>query len=336
MNDIFSPVNYKNLENLLNETNYDKNETEFLVDGFKNGFDLGYRGPTNIKQKANNLKFTIGNKTELWNKIMKEVKAKRYAGPFEEIPFDNYIQSPIGLVPKDQGKKTRLIFHLSHPRNKEKGESINGNTPEELTKVKYPSFDDAVKLCLEQGIGCFIAKSDMTAAFRHFGIKKNFWKFLVMKAQHPKTNKWYYFIDKCMPFGASISCSHFQRFSNAIAHIVKTKTEMPNINYLDDFFFAALLKITCNNQVRAFMNVCDSIQFPISQEKTFWGTTRLTFLGLLIDTVLQMIFIPTEKLTKTLVKINKILDRKSKKNNPERTPRINRYAELLGQSNSPR
>ena len=31
---------------------------------------------------------------------MKEVKVKRLAGPYEEVPFENYIQSPIGLVPK--------------------------------------------------------------------------------------------------------------------------------------------------------------------------------------------------------------------------------------------
>ena len=47
---------------------------------------------------------------------MKEVKEGRYAGPFESIPFDSYIQSPIGLVPKDGGKDTRLIFHLSYIR----------------------------------------------------------------------------------------------------------------------------------------------------------------------------------------------------------------------------
>ena len=55
-----------------------------------------------IKQNAPNLKFQgVGNKVILWNKIMKEVKLKRFTGPFERIPFENYIQSPIGLVPKD-------------------------------------------------------------------------------------------------------------------------------------------------------------------------------------------------------------------------------------------
>ena len=113
---------------------------------------------------------------------MKEVQQKRYAGPFEEIPFENYIQSPIGLVPKDGGKKTRLIFHLSYPRNSTTKTSVNASTPEELKKVNYKEFDEAVKLCIKLGKGCAIAKSDMSAAFRHFAIKKSQWQYLVMKA----------------------------------------------------------------------------------------------------------------------------------------------------------
>ena len=147
LDNIYTPVDASKLEQLLLMSYYNKEEISFLVDGFKNGFDLGYRGPeTNIQQESQNLRFTIGNKTELWNKVMKEVKEKRYAGPFPYIPYDNYIQSPIGLVPKDGGKKTRLIFHLSHPRDESKGTSVNGSTPEHLTKVTYKDFDDAIKL----------------------------------------------------------------------------------------------------------------------------------------------------------------------------------------------
>ena len=98
LENIETPVNVPMLHKLLIETNYNNEETKFLVDGFTNGFDLGYRGPIQIKQQSKNLKFTIGDKIELWNKVMKEVKEKRYAGPFPEIPFENYIQSPIGLV----------------------------------------------------------------------------------------------------------------------------------------------------------------------------------------------------------------------------------------------
>ena len=308
-----TPVNSDNLEQLLNESGYDKDKTNYLLEGFRNGFDLGYRGPEQIQQTSANLKFVIGNKTELWNKVMKEVKEKRYAGPYKQIPFENYIQSPIGLVPKDGGKKTRLIFHLSFPRDKQKGFSVNGNTPKEITTVKYPSFDDAVRLCLNEGKGCAVAKSDMSAAFRHFAMAKRWWKFLVMKAQNPKDNQWYYFIDKCMPFGASISCAHFQAFSDAIAHIVSHKTKKDNVNYLDDFFFAALLRYICNNQVKVFLDICEKIKFPVSMEKTFWGTTQLSFLGLMLDTVNQMICIPVEKILKAKELISMTLN-KPKKN----------------------
>ena len=155
---------------------------------FTNGFSIGYNGPKDVKLTSPNLKFReVGDKITLSNKVMKEVKAKRYARPFEKIPFDNYIQSPIGLVPKDGGKDTRLIFHLSYPRGR--GTSVNANTPEHLCKVKYPDFNKAVQICIREGKKCHIAKSDIKSAFRNLGIKISHWKFLVMKAESPLDGK---------------------------------------------------------------------------------------------------------------------------------------------------
>ena len=142
---ILSPVDFKQFSRLLEISGYNPEKIEFLIDGFKNGFSLGYVGPDDIKQTAPNLKFRgVGNKTILWNKVMKEVKFKRYTGPFEEIPFsDAYIQSPIGLMPKDNGKDTRLIFHLSYPKGTDK--SVNANTDKYLCSVQYPDFNQAVQ-----------------------------------------------------------------------------------------------------------------------------------------------------------------------------------------------
>ena len=282
-----------------------------MTKGFSEGFDLGYRGPPNVKLTAKNLKFTIGSKCELWNKVMKEVQAKRYAGPFTQIPFEHYIQSPIGLVPKDGGKKTRLIFHLSYP--KDGTTSVNYNTPKELCSVNYPDFDEAIKLCIKCGIGCKIGKSDLTSAFRHLCMAPKWWKYLVMKAQSPFDGKTYFFVDKCMPFGSSISCAHFQAFSDALSHIVGFFTGKENINYLDDFLFAALLTALCNGQIQTFLEICSVINFPVSLEKTFWGTTCLTFLGLLINTKLQLVLVPIEKVNRATNTIQILLKRPSKK-----------------------
>ena len=128
-----TPVDPDKLEQLLLKYRYNRQKTQFLVDGFRNGFNLGYRGPIdNIRRDAPNLKLNVGNKTILWNKVMKEVKLKCFAGPFLRNPYPNYIQSPIGLVPKDNGKDVRLIFHLSYARN---GDSVNSQTPKEMCSV---------------------------------------------------------------------------------------------------------------------------------------------------------------------------------------------------------
>ena len=100
--------------------------------------------------KSPNLKLSVGSEVDLWNKVMKEVKLKRFAGPYkeEEIPFEYFIQSPVGLVAKDGGKDTGLIFHLSYPRNK--GTSVNANIPVERCTVRYPDFSEAVRLCTKE------------------------------------------------------------------------------------------------------------------------------------------------------------------------------------------
>ena len=121
LQEIVTPVDTVKLGKLLRSSQYDETKTQFLLDGFTNGFSLGYQGPQNVKLTSPNLKFRVGNRVILWNKVMKEVKLKRFAGPFRRIPFEYYIQSPIGLVPKgNDGKEFRLIFHLSYPRGQGK------------------------------------------------------------------------------------------------------------------------------------------------------------------------------------------------------------------------
>ena len=103
-------------------------------------------------------------------------------------------------------------------------------------------------------------------------------------AKSPLQCRFYYFVDKCMPFGSSISCAHFQAFSNAISHVMTVKTGKKNVNYLDDFLFIAFLRWVCNQQVQSFLDICSQIPFPVSMEKMVWACMMIVFLGMLIDT----------------------------------------------------
>ena len=318
MEDIVTPVDPDAFENLLLESNYEPEETNFIVSGFRFGFTLGYDVTHKVQVRSQNLRLTIGDHVDLWNKVMKEVKLKWYAGPFADIPDqyqDDFIQLPIGLVTKDNGKDTRLIFHLSHPRSKN-STSVNANTPKNLCSVKYPDFSDAVQMLntiLDEAGQCFIGKSDAKSAFRNLSILKKFLRYLIMKARSPLDGKWYYFVDKCLPFGVAISCLHFQHVSDGIAHIIRFKTGKDLINYLDDFLFAAYLRALCDQQIQTFLDVCKEIGMHISLEKTFWADTSLTFLGLLLDTILRIVGVLCDKLAKGRNMIQTVLDKECSK-----------------------
>ena len=312
--DIVTPVNVTVLEKLLIQSKYCTQKTKYLIKGFTEGFQLEYEGPRDQTRKSKNLNLRVGSKTELWNKVMKEVELGCYAGPYKEneLPFSHFIQSPIGLVPKDGGRKTRLIFHLSHPRNGNYS-SVNECILKEKCMVAYPDFEEAVKLCLQEGKSCKMGKSDMSSAFHHVPISSFDWNLMTLKAEHPISGVVFYFFDKCLPFGSSISCTIFQVISDAISHLVSFRTRKRNINYLDDYFFAALKKLVCDWQVDTFIQVCEEISFPVALEKTFWGTTVIVFLGLLLDSERQVVCIPVEKIQKTLEMIAFFLNGRNKK-----------------------
>ena len=319
------PIVIPELQKLLQASHYDSEKTKFLIDGFQKGFGIGYEGPENRRDTAKNLPLgEIGTKTDLWNKVMKEVKLSRYAGPFtlEELPFKNFIQSPIGLVPK-AGGQTRLIFHLSYNFNN-RNCSLNAETPAEKCSVKYRDLDHAIKNCLKllqlanekatKGMVAmiFYSKADLKLAFRILPVLIAHRKWLILMAENPLTGERCYFVEKCLPFGASISCALFQEFSNALQYIteflIKKKDRITN--YLDDFLFIALLKLECDQMMDRFLRMCKEINCPVSEEKCEPASEMMVFLGILLNGVLHCLCIPEEKRLKAVNQLRLILSKK--------------------------
>ena len=331
LENLHTPVQGSLLVSMLKKANYNPQEISFLEEGFANGFDIGYKGPTDRQSTSQNIPLRVGNATELWNKLIKEIRLKRVAGPYDRIPFNNFIQSPIGLVPK-AGGQTRLIFHLSYEFGIEKHQwSVNKSTPHELCSVQYEDIDCAVKTCVkvkqlkmknhcslyfcsdEEGNEyIFIGKTDIKSAFRLLLLNRRSWRWTVMKARNPMTGDWQFFIDKCLPFGASISYSHFQRFSNALKFLIQHRTAMNTINnYLDDFLFVAVTVLLCNYLISQFLELCEQLGVPISMEKTEWAATKMIFLGILLNGVTMTLVIPEEKRIRAVNLINSILSKRN-------------------------
>ena len=136
--------------------------------------------------------------------------------------------------------------------------------------MRYNDIDTAVRFSLKvlEWLGnttpLWYGKSDIKSAFRLLGLKLGVWWLLIMAAVNPDTNQLWYFVDKCLPFRASISCSHFERFSNSLAHIWQfwcsansVTSYTPTVtNYLDDFLFVTCSEEICNQLVKEFLDMC--------------------------------------------------------------------------------
>ena len=136
-----------------------------------------------------------------------------------------------------------------------------------------------------------------------------------MKARDPLTNKWKFFVDKCLPFGSSISCSHFQRFSNALSHIMQRKLKIPRriTNYLDDFLFIARTLRRCNYLINKFLDLCKHLGIPVSMDKTEWGSEMIIFLGILLDGKHLVLAVPEDKRVRATNLLTELADEDKKK-----------------------
>ena len=115
-----------------------------------------------------------------------------------------------------------------------------------------------------------------------------------------------------MPFGCAIACSTFEKFSSFLYWVLAKSCNSPNIiHYLDDFLFAGSRDTShCTQLAESFQTLCQQFGIPINSSKIEGPTSKLTFLGLCVDTVTQTIFIPTHKCSELQTALTSLLQSK--------------------------
>ncbi|KAM3928086.1 uncharacterized protein RB166_006214 [Leptodactylus fuscus] len=257
-----------------------------LSDGFVFGFFIPFI-PSDQPYFSRNLKSARDLPSVLRDKIYKEVSLGRIVGPFSSPPFHNLRVSPLGIVPKKESGKFRLIHHLSHP----KGSSVNDGISRSLASVSYVSFDRAVSLLRVAGPGALMAKSDIESAFRLLPVHP------VLPVLGCSMDGQFYF-DSCLPMGCSISCHFFELFSSFLEWVVRYETKSRSIiHYLDDFLFVGpAFDSRCQFLLDSFRSLMSRFGVPLSPEKTVGPTTVLSFLGIELDSVSMVFRLPGDKL----------------------------------------
>ena len=289
-----SPININNLAEAL--TNYpNRNLANYLINGFIYGFDIGYSGNI-VSSLPQNLLSARNNPAAVTSAINKELSRKHTSGPFRDPPFSCLHCSPLGAVPKKDGTH-RIILDLSSP--------INAGIDHDEFSVKYSSFDDAVDMVRFLGLNCEMGKIDIKHAFRLCPVRPVDWPLLGMFWEN------FYFVDTRLPFGSRSSPYIFNTFADALTWIIINLFAVPYLlHYLDDFFLA-----DNKNNLSKYMHTTKEafawLGVPLAPEKSEGPTTRITYLGIQIDSAAFTISLPEDKLTSLKLELSHWSTRRS-------------------------
>ncbi|KAM9323990.1 LOW QUALITY PROTEIN: uncharacterized protein PAF06_020242 [Gastrophryne carolinensis] len=210
----------------------------------------------------------------------------RYDEQFRQRMSD-LVVSPLGVVPKKERGKFRLIHHLSFPR----GRSVNDGIDKGLSSVSYTSFDFAPDMVREAGPGALMAKTDIESAFRLLLVHPDSLYLLGFFEGG-------YYVDRCLPMGCSISCAYFEAFSSFLEWVVRERAGMGSVtHYLDDFLCVGPAGTrVCDLLLATMLNVFGAFGVPVAHDKTEGPATVIKFLGIEIDTVKRVCRLPRDKI----------------------------------------
>jgi hypothetical protein len=263
---------------------------DYLVDGFKNGFDIGFEGELSTVE-GRNMKSARDSSDIVDGKLSKEIHAGRISGPHTLKPFFNFHSSPLAVVEKKVPGTYRLIHHLSFPD----GHSVNAGIPDESKTVSYSGIGDAISMVQHLGPSCYLSKCDILAAYRMVPINPSQYHLLGFSWR----GQFYY--DKCLPMGCSSSCKIFESISTALQWIAQNKLGISHmVHIIDDFLILAGSSSSCRAHLDSFLAMCEDIGIPIAPDKTFYPATTMSFVGYELDSILMEARLPVDKLEKGL------------------------------------
>ena len=180
------------------------------------------------------------------------------------------------------------------------GLSINDFIDCDSYSLLYCSVDDAYTIINELGTGALLSKIDFKNAFRLIPIQQSDWNLLGI---HWRDR---YYIDTCLPFGLYSASFLFNQLADTIYWILHQQYGVCHLlHYLDNFLTAGPPNSNaCHQNLSYMLSLCSRIGARIKTEKVEGPTTRLTFLGIVLDTITMEASISSEQKSSLLTAIN--------------------------------
>jgi hypothetical protein len=261
-------------------------DKDFLLSGIKCGFPLidnEAELPCSSVEVAN---YKSATSPSVISRVEAQIKAELAEGNYIATSEKPIIISALGAIPKSDGG-IRLIHDASRPE----GHSLNDLASQEECKLQ--SFKDALDII---NPGCYCAKIDLKNAYRSCGIREADTILTGLKWKFIGTDKYVYFKDCRMPFGARRAVYNFHKISQAIKRMM-TLRGYNIVVFYDDFFLAEKDFQTCLKSYNTLIKLLRSLGFSINWKKAVDPTQCIVFLGIQIDTVAGTLTLDDGKVT---------------------------------------
>ena len=250
----------------------DDHDAEFLLNGVTDGFRYAFFDPEPdgaFYKVPNYVPDVHAPKVAAW--VAAEATAGRYATIRQAFARGF---AALGVVDKDHSNmaKVRVVHDLSRPT----GTSTNLGIS--IEHCSLPSVRDAFNLLRPKW---FQAKVDLTSAYRSVPIHPDHWPHQCMEWDGIG------YADISLPFGVKSAVPLFDRLTQAVIRKIRSEGIPAALGYIDDFWISAETEEECFHAYMRLIELLEDLGFVVNRNKCVPPTTRLTFLGIELDTDAQ-------------------------------------------------
>ncbi len=245
-----------------------------VFDGLYSGVDIGCSGP------ESGVHDNWPSATEFYdavsNTITQDLHDGRAVGPWSVPPTAGYVASPLGAFKRAGTDKIRVIHDLSFPPNN----SVNDTIDPELFTLQYISVDTVAQCVAKYSSPGWLAKSDLSNAFKHIVVNPKQWE----KLGFTWDGKFYCFT--ILPFGCRSAPFLYDVFARGLMYMGRVRGMSPDsYHYLDDTVTCSPSQSACNESIDIFNDTARQAGFEIQEHKCTRASQTIEFLGIQIDTV---------------------------------------------------
>ncbi len=269
----------------------DKQKAAFVLHGIANGFDIEIEPKESKSQiKCDELTNTLSpNIVDLY--LQTELTLKRIAGPYKSYCASEVNISSFDLIPEpSQPDKLHLVMDMKNLSIKSKEKGILESDCENYVK-DFGKFDKILSMVCQYGCGALMSKLDMKDLYHEIPVMPAQRLLLAVKW------KGLLYVILTLPYGLPSTVNIVNSVVDIIEWILVNNYSIHDLVFLENLITVGPpLSTHCQHRLTLASSFCKQLGLTIRGAKNAAQETRLSVLGVEVDSVRQIATMPTDQL----------------------------------------